>query len=104
PTTQKSGIHADAARISAVLESGVTKIGVERVSIAREIRLYNVQFPVAIVVANGNAHARLRLAFGRQRGPGFYRNVAECSVFLVLIKSCSAGVVSNIDVGPAVVV
>ena len=97
-------VDAQAAGISAVLEVAVAEVGVERVGVAGEVGLHHVEVAVAVVVADGNAHAGLRLGLGRERRAGFDRDVAEGSVFLVLIERGGRGIVGDIDIGPAVVV
>ena len=64
--TQQPRVDADAARVGAIFKCSVAQIRVERIGIAGEIGFYYVQIAVAIVIANGNAHAGLRLAFRRQ--------------------------------------
>ena len=62
------------------------------------------QQAVAVVVADGDAHASLRLAVGRVGDARLGGYILERAVLLVLIKGGCSGVVGYVDIGPAVVV
>ena len=55
-------VHADSGRERAILAQAAAGIRVERRGIAGEVRLEDVHPAVAVVVAHGHAHPRLRLA------------------------------------------
>src|SRR4029079_12770773 len=66
-------VHADARGKRAVVAQAAAAVLVERRRVAGEVRLEDVHRAVAIVVADGDAHARLRLAVlavGAARGDG----------------------------------
>ena len=79
-------------------------IGVERRGVAGEVGLHDVQPPVAIEVADADAHAGLRLAVLAVRAAGSDADVFERAVVAVAVQRARVGVVGHVDVGPAVVV
>ena len=101
---EEAGVDAEAAGIGAVFEDGVAEIGVEGIGVAGEIRFYDIEIAVAVVIADGNTHACLRFGFGGERGAVLDGDVLEGAVMLVEIKRGGGGIVGHIDVGPAVVI
>src|SRR3954471_16341377 len=79
-------IDADAAGERTVVARAVAGVRVERGGIAGEIRLEHVHRPIAIVVADGEAHARLRLAVLAVGAAGGGADVAERAVVVVAIQ------------------
>src|SRR4030095_13727360 len=76
-------VQADAGREGAILAEPVAGVGIQRRRIAGEVRLEDVQGAVAIVVADRDAHAGLRLAVlavGAARADG---DVGERAVVIV---------------------
>src|SRR5207245_4000561 len=63
-----------------------------------------IEISVEIVIGGGDAHASLRLAIGTEGAASFDGDVREGAVFFVLIESAGGGIVSDVNVGPAVVV
>ena len=101
---QQPGIHAQSRLVGAVVEGAVAEIHEEGVGIAGEIGLHNVEHAVAVVVADGNAHAGLRLAVGRVGHARLDGLILEGAVFLVHVVGGGGRVVGHVDIGPAVVV
>ena len=89
---------------SGVFKIAVAEVVIERRSVAGEVRLYDIQIAVQIVIRRRYSHARLRLAVGAQRATGFHGDVHKLPVFLVLVESTGGGIVGDVDVGPAVIV
>src|ERR1700693_2664615 len=61
---EQAGVNAKSAGIGTIFEDAIAEIGVKGVGVAGEIGFHNVEIAAAVVVANGNAHARLRLGLG----------------------------------------
>ncbi len=80
------------------------RLTIERVGVAGEVCFDDVEQAVAVEVADGDAHAGLRLAVGGVGDAGFDGDVFEGAVLLVLVEGGGGGVVGNVDVGPAVIV
>src|SRR5438128_1899415 len=83
-------------REGAILAQAPAGVGVQRGRIAREVRLEDVHRPVAIVVADGDAHPGLRLAVlavGASRAHG---DVGEGAVVIVAVERAGAGVVGDV--------
>ncbi len=101
---KQTSINAEAARVCPVFKRAVAQIGVKRIGVAGEVGLCDVKIAVAIVVADRDAHAGLRFAFGRESCARLDRDVLESSVFLVLIKRGRARIVRDVDVRPSVII
>ncbi len=99
-----AGVEAEAGEVGVVFKGAVAEVEVEGVGVAGEVGLDDVEQAVAVEVADGDAHAGLRLAVGRVGDAGFDGQVFEGAVLLVLIEGGGGGVVGDVDVGPAVVV
>src|ERR1700733_2809283 len=102
--TKKTRVHSETARVGAVFEIPVAEIRIKRIGIAGEVSLHNVEFAVAIIVADGNTHARLRLCLSRKRRASLDGDIAKRSVLLIQIKGCRRRIVSDVNIRPAVVV
>ncbi len=101
---EPSGVDADAARKRPILAEPVAGVGVQRRRVAREVGLEDVGRAVAIVVADGEAHAGLRfpvLAVGAARTN---RDVLERAVVAVAIQRARVRVVGDVDIRPPIVV
>ena len=70
---EQARIDAEACLVGAIVERAVAEIHKERIGIAGEIGLHDIEHAVAVVIANGNAHAGLRLAVGRIGDASFDR-------------------------------
>ena len=101
---EKAGVDAEAGEVGAVVEVEPAQVQVERIGVAGEVGLDDVEEAVAVVVADGDAHAGLRLAVGRVGDAGFDGHIFERAVLLILVEGGGGGVVGDVDVGPAVVV
>src|SRR6185295_17091161 len=69
-----------------VIEDHLPQVSIEARSVTRKVRLYDVDLPIAIVVARRNTHPRLRLAVRTVGHTGFERDVCERSVMVVFVK------------------
>ena len=97
-------VRAQARGKGRIFKTAVAEVVVERGRVAGEVRFYDVQVPVHIVVGRRYSHAGLRLAIGAERATGFHGDVHELAVLLVLVEGAGRGIVGYIDVGPAVIV
>src|SRR6266404_659211 len=66
--------------------------------------LEDVQKPVAVIVTDGHAHPRLRLAVFVVSRSGFDRNVGECAVAVIAVEDARSRITGDVEVRPAVVV
>ncbi len=87
-----------------MFKGAVAKVLIERVRVAGEVGLHDVEQAIAVVVTDGNAHAGLRLAVRGVGDAGLNGLVFEGAILLVLVVGCRRRVVGDIDVGPAIVV
>ena len=87
-----------------VLKYSAAEIAIQTRSVAREIRLHQVEVPVAIVVRHRHAHARLRLAVGRVRHSRLDRDLLKRPVVIVLVQRRRGRIVGHVNIRPPVVV
>ena len=97
-------VFAEARGKGSVFKRRAAQIVVQRRRVAGEICFYDVQIPVEIVIAGGNAHSSLWFAVGAEGAAGFHGNVGEFSVFQILIKGAGGGIVGYVNIWPAIVV
>src|ERR1700736_5245322 len=62
---EKTGIDAQARQVSVVVEVAIAEVEVNGVGVTGEVRFDDVQQAIAVVVADGDAHACLGLSVGR---------------------------------------
>src|SRR5258706_3363970 len=101
---QKLRVCAQACCEGCILEVAATEVVVERRRIAGEVRLYEVEIAIEIVVGGGDAHAGLGLAIWTESTPGLDGDVFKSSVLFIVIKRARGGIIGHVDVRPAVVV
>ena len=102
--SQPPRVDADSSRKRPILAVPVARVGVERRRVAGEIRFEHVHRPVAIVVADGDAHAGLRLPVLTVRAAARHADVGERAVAIVAVQCARVRIVRDIEVDPAVVV
>src|SRR5437879_5181891 len=82
---EKPSIDAQAGKVGVVIEVAVAEVEVDRIGVTGEIRFDDVQQAIAVVVADGDAHACLRLSFGRVSDACLGGYILEGTVRLILI-------------------
>src|SRR6266566_5173505 len=87
-----------------VFEVCGAKIVIQRRSITGEIGFDDVVIAVEIIVRGGDAHTGLRFAVGTERTAGFHGDVGEFSIFAILVEGAGGGIVSDVNVRPAIVI
>ena len=97
-------VAADAGGERPVVAQAGARVGVERRGVAGEVGLEDVDAAVAIVVADGDAHARLRPAVLAVGAAGLEPDVGQRAVAVVAIERARARVVGDVEIDPAVVV
>jgi len=97
-------VLAQTALESRVLEIRPAKVVIQGGRVAGEIGFDEIEIAVKIVIGSGNAHAGLGLTVGAERTTSFDGDVRECAVLFVLIERARGGVVSDVNVRPAIVV
>src|SRR5439155_21083547 len=81
--TQIARIQSQAAFEGAVFEISVATIAVQRMRVAGEIGLEDVEVAVAVVIGGGDSHAGLRLAGGTEGGACINANIHKFSLHLL---------------------
>src|SRR5207253_8848752 len=102
--TQIARIQSQAAFKGAVFKISIAPVAIQRMSVAGEIGLEDVEVAVAVVIGGGDSHAGLRLAVGAERGAGVNADIHKFSVVLIEVKSAGGGIVGHVDFRPAVIV
>ena len=77
---------------------------IEHVGVVGEVRLEDIETAIEVVVANGDAHARLLQSVFAQGGAALEPLLPKGAVVLVAKEPARSGVARDVDVGPAVVV
>src|SRR6266446_9687980 len=99
-----SGTGAKTRGIGHVGKGSVAIIVIKRGGVVGEVRTEKIQIPIAIVICNRGAHARLLAAVdvvGHARKNTYVR---EGSVAIVLVEDARCAVAGHVDIRPAVVV
>ena len=94
----ESGVERDIVEENAVL------VLVQGRQVAGKVRFGDIQEAVAIVVRDGNAHARLKLPVDVIGDSGLRGDVREGAVPVVAIEEAGSHVASHVHIGVAVVV
>src|SRR5258708_7299506 len=102
--SQISGIAAQTALQDSVVESPVSIVMVKIRRLIRIVRLNNVQPTIAVIIADGHAHAALHSAVLVHRATDFPPNLLEGSVPSIVIEAAGHRVTSHVNVRPTVVV
>ena len=102
--SEPAGVEPDSSREGAILAEALAAIRVQRRGVSREVGLEEVDCPVAVVVADGDAHARLRLAVLAVGAAGFDADILEGSVLVVHVQRARVRVVRHVQIDPPVVV
>jgi hypothetical protein len=97
-------VEADAAGKRTILTGALAGVGVERRGVAGEVRLEDVERAVAIVVADRDAHSRLRLSILAVGAAGGNADVGERAIAVVVVQRAWIGIVCHVQVEPAVVI
>ena len=87
-----------------VFAESLSRVRVQRRRVAGEVGLENVDRAVAIVVAERDAHACLRLAVLAVRAARLHRDVLEGPVAVVPIERARVRVVRHVQIRPAIIV
>src|SRR5262245_36787377 len=105
---EEARIDADAGGEGHVVEAQAgrlhAKVAVERRGVAGEVGLEDVEQPVAVVIADAHAHSGLRLSVTAVSRARLDADVGERPVFVVVVERGGGRIVSDINVGPGVVV
>ncbi len=86
------------------MSAHITVIAIEVAGIVREVRLENIEPPVAIVVGHGHAHSRLFVSILAVGASRHHSHVREGAIVIVAKQNTGLGVDGDVDVGPAIVV
>src|SRR5215831_13222767 len=102
--TQKSRAPTQPRLVGNVAKCSVTVIVVKIRDIALEIRLYNIEEAILVIVSRSSSHTGLLLPVIVEAGSRHYAHVRECTVSFVVVENARGGIACNVDVRPAVVV
>ena len=102
--SEPARVEADAAGERAVLAEALAGVRVQRRRVAGEVGLEDVDRAVAVVVADRDAHAGLRLAVLAVGAARVDADVLERAVAVVPIQRARVRVVRHIEIDPPVVV
>jgi hypothetical protein len=69
-----------------------------------EIRFENIEPAIAIVITDTDAHAGLFVTIFAVGASGYYGDVGEGAIVIVVIQNAGLRVDCNINIGPAVVI
>ena len=84
--------------------SSLSQILIKRIRVACKVRDENIEEPVAVVVANGDAHAGLSASRLVQSGSGEHAHFGERSIVIVVEQQIGIAVVGDVNVRPAIVI
>src|SRR5439155_1951390 len=87
-----------------IVKRAVAVVVVKRGGVVREIGFEKVELPVAVIVRNRRAHARLFAPVVVESRSGNDGHVRECAVMIVVVENARGAVAGNINVRPAVVI
>ena len=96
-------LNVQTRRDSRILEQALAEIAIERRNVVGEMGLREIEPAVAVVVADSDAHPRLRaavLAVGRS---ALDRDVGKRAVAIVSVEDGRRRIRRDVDVGPAVI-
>ena len=97
-------IAAQTRMFGDVFEELAVLVLVERRPVAGEIRLGDIQKPVAVVIRDRDAHAGLQVAVGIVGDARCVAALFKGPVVFVAIEEAGGLVAGDIDIGPAVVI
>ena len=97
-------IDADAGGESDVGESSVAVVVIKVAGIVGEVGLENIEPAVAVVIADGHAHAGLLVAILAVGASRHHGDVGESAVVVVVEQDAGLGVHRDVNIRPAVVI
>src|ERR1019366_9964269 len=98
------GVKAQACVRRYVSKRAVPIVVIKRRGVVGKVGFEDVEAAVAVVVADGRAHASLLAAVFVERCASDYGHVGKCSVVVVVVENAGRAVAGYINIGPAIVV
>jgi hypothetical protein len=77
---------------------------VEVVLLVHEVGDEDVEPAIVVVIAKVHAHGAFGISFGAQGRAGLHADVGKRAIVIVMVKIIRAGVIRDVEIGPAVVV